>query len=114
MLHLRAYELTETSRDYLLSVLIDPEEIVTIVSKRFEIHLKDLKLFNPSEANSDRVRSTINLLMKDVRLMFELNRSMVDLLKDYEVKVFSDDYLKFAQERLDSALSVFKVVENEK
>ena len=110
MLHLRAFELTETSRDYLLSVLMDPEEIVTLVAKRFEIHLKDLEHFNLSEVNSVRVRSTIDLLTKDVQLMYELNRSMVDLLKDYEVKVFSDNYLESVQNRLDSALNVFKGV----
>ena len=70
MLHLRAFELTETSRDYLLSVLMDPEEIVTLVAKRFEIHLKDLEHFNLSEVNSVRVRSTIDLLTKDVQLMY--------------------------------------------
>lgn len=110
MLHLKAYELTETSRDYLLSVLMDPEEIVSIVTKRFEMHFKELDYYNPGEFNSVGVRSTIDLLMKDVQLMFELNHSMVNLLKDYEVKVFSDDYLKSVEKRLNQALSIFKVV----
>lgn len=110
MLHLRSFELSETSRDYLLSVLLDPEDIVTLVIKRFETHLKDLTRLNPRESNSVRVRSTIGLLTKDVLLMFELNRSIIDLLNDNEVKVFNDDYLKSAEERLNSALEIFKNV----
>lgn len=108
MLHLRACELSETSRDYLLSVLMDPEEIINLVTKRFELHLKDLNQYNPNDRDSINVRSTIDLLSKDVRLIFELNRSMVDLLQDYEVKVFSDKYLKSVESRLDSALKLFK------
>ena len=109
MLHLNSHELSETSRDYLLSVLLEPEEILDIVTKRFNIHLKDLTYFAPCESNTVRVRSTLDLLSKDVRLIFELNKSMVDLLSsDYNVRPFSDDYLNFVQKSLDNVLKVFK------
>lgn len=110
MLHLNACDLSETSREYLLSVLLDPQYIIDLVTKRFELHLKDLKQYEPKDCDSINVRSTIDLLSKDLRLIFELRHSITDLLKDCEVKVFSDDYLKSAETRLDSALKLFKKV----
>lgn len=109
MLHFNSDQLSNDSKSYLLSVLMDPDEILDLVKKRFEIHLKNLTRFSPAESGSVLVRSTINLLSKDFRLIFELNCSMHDLFKGCEVKVFDDEYLRSVQDRFETAMKIFEV-----
>ena len=108
MLILQAYNLTEISRDYLLSVLIGPEKIVDIVTRRFETHLNVLSNYDSCDFENVVVRTTIGLIEKDFRLMFELNCCVVDMFGDSSFRVFSDDYLKSVQERFDLVMKVFK------
>ena len=111
MLHLNSQELSDVSKSYLLSVLFRPEEIIDKVTKCFNEHLKALSVYDSSDSNTTQVRCIIDLISKDYRLVFELNRVIIDLMKDCDIKVFSDSYLEFVETSFNSVMKKFKEAE---
>lgn len=108
MLHLNSQELSDVSKSYLLSVLFRPKEVIDKVTKCFNEHLDALSVYDSSDSNTTQVRCIIDLISKDYCLIFELNRVIVDLMKDCSIKVFSDSYLEFVDASFRSVMKKFK------